>query len=321
MTESIVAMEPGKFWIFVGILTALAGVCFYVGFAYLRRARIIEDTPTAKIRSAAQGFVELNGTAVTDPENPIVSPLTDSDCCWYRYEIEKKSDKNWHSVEKGSSEHPFIVEDETGRCIVLPKGAEVTATDRSIWYGKSRQPENRNPSRERVRMSVGGLNVQVNSGFNSQFKTGFSFTQYRYTEERIYAGDLIYALGHFRSLDERDHHRARSELTSEILKFWKQDQQRMLDRFDADGDGKIDAMEWDKARETAGQIARDKHDKIRENQVMHTLSKSPVKGHPFLLSSLPEFNLVKRYRIWSRILLAAFLGSSFGVFFLLTNRF
>jgi hypothetical protein len=320
MEQDIVMMETGKFWMLVGFLTAIAGVCFYLGFSYLRRARIIEDTPTAKIRSAAQGFVELNGQAVSHPEKPVVSRLTDTPCCWYRFEIEKKGDKNWHTVEKGSSEDPFIVEDETGRCIILPKGAEVTATERSVWYGKTHEPQDRNPASERITMSVGGLNVKIDNGL-SRSSGGFSFSNYRYTEERIYAGDTLYALGHFRSLDEKDHHRAKAQITSELLKFWKQDQQRMLQRFDEDGNGLIDEAEWEKARDTASQIAREKHARIRETQVMHILSKSPVKGYPFLLSSLPEFNLVSRYRNWSRVLLVLSLAGSFGVFYLLTSRF
>ncbi len=251
----------------------------------------------------------------------MVSALTDSPCCWYRYEIEKKSDKNWHTVEKGNSKDPFIIEDDTGRCIILPDAAEVTATDRSIWYGKTRQPQQRSPSRERITMSVGGLNIKVGNDFSGSLKTGLSFTQYRYTEERIYAGDILYAMGYFRSLDEKDHHRARAQITAEVLKFWKNDQERRLKRFDTDKDGKIDASEWDAARDNAAEIARQKHARIRETQVMHILSKSPVKGHPFLLSSLPEFNLAGRYRNWSRVMLVLFLLSSFGVFYLLSSRF
>lgn len=320
ITEQMIHMDAMKFWILMAFLGVIAGACFYGAFNFLRKARLIEDTPTAKIRSAAQGFIELNGTAQPDGETRIISPLTDSECCWYRYEIEKKGDKNWSTVEKGSSEHPFIIEDDTGRCIILPKGAEVAPTDQSIWYGSSRQPADRSPARKRIKASVGSMRIKIDSGFNSNITLGSLFTQYRYTEERIYAGDLLYALGHFRSLDEMDHHQSRSQITTDILRFWKKDQKRMLERFDQNGDGQVDANEWDVARKSAGRIAKEKHDEQKKDQVNHTLSKSPHKGFPFLISTLPEFDLSRRYRTWSTVMLVVFFLAGIGAVFLLSSR-
>lgn len=325
ITQQIMHMGTAQYWIFLVILTAITVACFYAVFKFLRRARLIEDTPTAKIRSAAQGYIELSGTVLPDKENRVIAPLTDSACCWYRYEIEKKSDKNWRTVEKGSSDKPFLVEDETGQCIILPEGAEVTPSDQSVWYGSSRQPEDRNPPRKAIKASVGGLRIKVDSGFNGFSKGGFRlgslFTQYRYTEERIYEGDLLYALGHFRSLDEMDHQKSRSQITSEILRFWKKDQKRMLERFDQDADGRIDAGEYDVARQAASRIAQEKHADQMQDQVIHTLSKYPGKGFPFLISTLPEFDLAKRYRVWSSVLLVIFFLSGSGAMLMLSARF
>jgi hypothetical protein len=320
ITDQIRHMAEAEFWAFLAFAAILAGVCFYFAFNYLKKSRLIEDTPTSKIRSAAQGYVELEGNAKTAEEFPIVSPLTDSHCCWYRYEIERKSDKNWRTVEKGSSEHAFVIEDETGNCIVLPKGAEVTASDRSVWYGKTRQPENRNPPKTAVKMSVGSFQVKVDD-FSASFKGGFSFTQYRYTEERIYAGDHLYAMGHFTSLQDSDHHRKKNEMAKEILRRWKLDQDNMLNRFDTDGDGRIDNDEWDNARQSAHRIAGEKYDAEKDTRIYHTLSKSPVKGYPFLLSTLPQFALAKRYKTASAFLLAGFLLFGVGATVLITSRF
>ncbi len=321
MEAEILQMPMGKFLIFVAFAGIFAGVSGYFAFVALRRARIIEDTPTSKIRSAAQGFVELDGIARANPDKTLQAPLTDTVCCWYRFEIEKKSDKDWKTIDRGFSEAPFLVEDETGQCVVLPKGAEVTASERSVWYGNSREPTERNPASEKVSVSAGPLRFKIDTGFGNSNSSLFSMNRYRYTEERLYAGDSLYALGYFRSLDEKDHHRARRQITAEVLKFWKNDQARLLQRFDKDGDGQIDALEWEQARQTAEQIAADKHEKMKEKQAMHVISRSPVKGYPFLLSSLPEFNLARRYRNWSRILMVVFLASGSGLIYLLTHRF
>ena len=109
-------------------------------------------------------------------------------------------------------------------------------------------------------------------------------------------------------------------MTSDILRLWKQDQQRMIERFDEDGDGVINPDEWDKARESASRIAREQHEEKKKDQVMHTLAKSPVKGFPFLISSLPEFNLARRYRRWSVVLMIVFFLCGSGAVFFFSSR-
>jgi len=315
-------LDTAEFWIWTSVATVFAIASGYFSFASLRRARLIEDTPTSKIRSAAQGFVELDGIARTLPEKTVNAYLTGRECCWYRYEIEKKSDKNWRTIEKGSSEDPLLLEDETGKCIILPKGAEVTATERSVWYGSERFPEDRHPASERITLSTGLFNFRVDSGFQ-RHSSGklFSFSHYRYTEERIYSGDPLYALGDFRSLDDKDHHRAKREITAELMKFWKNDQKTLLKRFDADGDGNIDAQEWDTARQAAAGIAAQKHAKMLEQSALHILSRPTVKGMPFLLSTIGEFSLARRYRNWSRVLIVIFLASSTAAVYLTGSHF
>lgn len=49
--------------VFYGLIFSIviALTLFSLMFYYLKRARLIEDTPTSRIRSAAQGYVELIG--------------------------------------------------------------------------------------------------------------------------------------------------------------------------------------------------------------------------------------------------------------------
>ena len=62
------------------ILGACAGVyLFYHGFQLLVRKRLIENTPSSKIRSAAMGLVELSGLA-TGPYT-MNAPITGLPCC------------------------------------------------------------------------------------------------------------------------------------------------------------------------------------------------------------------------------------------------
>src|SRR3546814_9949400 len=74
--RSIAATSPGGFWTFVSILALCAPLTFWLAFSRLRESRLIQDTPTSRVRSAAQGYVEFEGFARLMPGPPIFSPLS-----------------------------------------------------------------------------------------------------------------------------------------------------------------------------------------------------------------------------------------------------
>ncbi len=271
LSAQIAHLPDDDFWIWAILSTASAIAGFYYAFRSLHRARIIEDTPTARIRSAPQGYVELEGSAELMEGIPIVSPLSNTECCWWSYQIHKKNHKgNWVLEEKETSDELFLLRDETGACIVDPEGAEVSPMAKEVWYG-SRTPGNGNSS-------------------------GGSFlASRRYTEEYIYSGNHLYAIGLFKSLDEMDHRRARSEIARELLKEWKQQPEKMK-LFDRNGDGEIDPHEWEAVRRTAATQAEREYREEQENLIPHMLTKPDSRRHPYLISSRPQFKLVRRYR-------------------------
>ena len=132
------------FWMVASILILLTIFGFAGAFYFFMRKRIMEDTPTSKIRSAAQGYVELDGVGDLLEGPPIIAPLTGATCTWYSYKIEqhRRSGKNshWSTIEKGTSEDLFLIIDDTGQCIVDPEGASVTPAEKDVWYGASSRP-------------------------------------------------------------------------------------------------------------------------------------------------------------------------------------
>ena len=62
------------------ITLLIALFALYLGFFGLIRVRRIEDVPTARVRSAPQGYVELIGTAHTLDGEPIIAPLSKKNC-------------------------------------------------------------------------------------------------------------------------------------------------------------------------------------------------------------------------------------------------
>ncbi len=145
-------------------------------------------------------------------------------------------------------------------------------------------------------------------------------SRYRYTEERIYPGDPCYALGLFKSLDDMDHHQNRRDMAARILRDWKQDRARMLARFDLNKDGEIDLKEWELARKAAATHADLEYRAQMERQVIHRLGTTNSRRHPFLLSTLPQFSLVRRYRFKGIAALAAFVTGGGGSLFMISQR-
>ena len=169
----VLAMDAGEFWGFTAFALFVCISSFIRGFTRIRRARRVENTPTSRIRSASQGYVELEGQCYMPSPRRLVAPLSGTPCVWYRYRIQKKRKKHWHTVKSGVSSAAFVLEDDTGQCVIYPAGATVIVGHTQTWYGPGMFP-----STDQIEFGIGGGN-------------------YRYTEERLHDDDHVIALGHF----------------------------------------------------------------------------------------------------------------------------
>ena len=287
------------------IVAGLAAVAFWIGLSGLRRVRHVEDVPTARVRSAAQGYVELVGTAHMLDGDPIVSPLSHTPCCWYRYRVEqRRGERNWQTVQSGISDSIFVLRDATGDCIVDPEGAEVTSSHSRSW---SDDGVGRGAHGVHARLpSLGrGADLVVNVGGKILETLGGAVGEYRYHESVILDGDPLYAIGEFRSVGPGSHGTTLRDLTGAILREWKQRPDELVARFDADGDGRVDQYEWERAREEAARQAAAEHAEDLKADHLHTLRK-PRDGRFFLLSNLEEFDLLRRFRWKARLGFAGF---------------
>ena len=107
---------------------AIAGVCvFFAGFLALQRRRLILNTPSSKIRSAAMGLVEINGLACGP--YTLTAPITGVPCHYYRTSvwqwIQRDKNSGWELAAEESLHVPFYLDDNTGRVLVNPQGAEM----------------------------------------------------------------------------------------------------------------------------------------------------------------------------------------------------
>jgi len=112
----------------IAVIGAFAGVyLFYRGFRLLQRKRMILDTPASKIRSAAMGLVEVSGLAVGP--YTMAAPITGMPCYYFRtmaWQWQQRGKSNdWVKVADESLHVPFYLDDNTGRVLVDPQGAEM----------------------------------------------------------------------------------------------------------------------------------------------------------------------------------------------------
>lgn len=108
-----------------GVIVGL--LLFNRGFRLLRRKRWLEDTPVSKIRGAAIGPVKVVGRA-TSPYT-LISPLGGVDCCYYQASAwNGRNQRNEDEIESRAVETiyaPLFIEDETGRLMIDPSGAQL----------------------------------------------------------------------------------------------------------------------------------------------------------------------------------------------------
>lgn len=290
------------FWLLTGLLGIIGLVSLVQAFVFLLRKRVIEDIPTSRIRSAAQGYVELEGRGELMSGPPVLAPLTGSRCLWYEYSIQEHrgSGKNrrWVSVESGRSSDLFLLIDGTGQCVIDPDGARVTASVTDKWYG---------PNRDSRLKTTGGRWLIFGARF-------------RFREARLQPGDPLYAIGLFETVGgagtAADHQTRLRALLSE----WKADTELLLERFDQNRDGEICLEEWEQVRAVAWQEVLKQHAELQAAEPVHMMGETRDRRWPYLLSATPQFDLVKRYRTVILLLLIAALGSGTAASFLITSR-
>jgi hypothetical protein len=283
--------DASDFWFWLLNLGAAVLGGGWFAFRWLHIARMIEDTPTSRIRAAAQGYVELQGrcSALAGTQN--LGPLTQRECVWWRYRIQHRGEsggrnrrESWRTVASGHSELPFLLDDGTGECVVKPSGAEIMVGESTTWYGTTPWPT----APPGAALTLGGER------------------DYRYFEERIYAHEQLYALGEFQTLsgeafDDPD------EAVRVLLAKWKEDQDDLARRFDRDRDGKVSLAEWEKARNAARQAVTAERPPAPSVNVL----SRPVDGQLFLLAAFPAGDVARRYR---RRALFGFIGVAAAVY-------
>jgi hypothetical protein len=213
---------------------ALVGLTsFWAWYANLKRYRTVADTPTSRIASAPQGYIELVGRGQPPPGDLLVSPVNGLPCLWYRYRVERKNGDRWEHVESGVSHDTFGVNDGSGQVLIDPDGAEILTSHKQVSNQDS----------------------------------------YRKTEWTLIEGETIYVIGEHVTLGGPNAVLDKKADLAVLLAEWKQDKTALLARFDANRDGEISLDEWERARQAASNEVDRAHLDIRLKDGIHLIRK------------------------------------------------
>ena len=263
-------MENRFGWMLAFSLVAATSLVAWMG--NLRRHRMISDTPTSRIASAPQGYVEFFGTAEQFPGDMLMSRINGRPCVWFRYHVERRSDDGkWEVVDRGVSDTTFLVDDGSGKCVVDPEHAEIV----------------------------------------SAHKQTKEMDGYRHTEYLLLPRDPLYAIGEHATLGGANTDLDLRQDVSDLLAQWKRDKTTLLERFDLNEDGEIDPREWELARRQAQREVEKQHREIRLRDGVHIMRK-PQDGRLFLISNMSPPRLARKYLIWGWVHLTLVLVAAAG---------
>jgi hypothetical protein len=206
---------------------------FWAWYANLKRYRTVADTPTSRIVSAPQGYIEIVGQGQQPPGEQLLSPINGLPCLWYRYRVERRNGDRWEHVESGVSHDTFGINDGSGHLLVDPDNAEITTSHKQVANADN----------------------------------------YRKTEWTLIEGEMIYVIGEHVTLGGPNAELDKKSDLSTLLAEWKQDKASLLARFDANRDGEISLDEWERARQAASDEIDRAHLDIRLRDGIHLMRR------------------------------------------------
>jgi len=177
----------------------------------------------------------------------------------------------WHVVKQATSEELFLLEDETGRCIIDPDNADVITSNKRTWYKRTVSPPR------------------------------------RYTEELIVNNEALYAIGLFKTMANVERQKQREQV-NHLLREWKNDPNQLLHHYDINTDGELSQDEWEQARLAAERQVKREHGQFEKLEQLNVLKNSPHKNQGFILSTIPEHKLINQYKHKALLAMLAFFA-------------
>lgn len=252
-----------------GALMLMAALAVLAWISNRRRYQAMGNTPVGRIASAAQGQMALTGTARAVENGMLICPGLEMRCLWYRVIVEER---NRYANAEQQYRQTTTLQSDGGFLIDDGTGeCFIDPDDADIHVAEKEVGEDQ---------------------------------YHRYTAWMIYEGDPLYVVGEFVSV--RDAHIDIKTALAQKLNEMKRDQTTLLARFDRNGDGRIDASEWEHARASAEQEVLAELSEANAALPAHVMRK-PRDGRPFMVAIGAADENTRRYRwqAWVHLAVAA----------------
>ena len=266
--------EHQVFWkAAAGSAIVVAGVLmFSYSLLLLYYRRMVENTPTSKIRSFSMGMVELSGKSRLYYD--LRTSATKTPCVYYRcryYKYQKTNDGSRWSLTRSvsSGKIPFYIEDDTGRVLIKPKGAIFNIPMTTQSFQGSYIPT---------------LSIQLHD------------PNTKVMEEMIPERARLYVLG---SAQVEKHGKKTREIIIDKLRRLKQSPKTMSE-YDINGDGQVDVDEWETARSDVERMVYAESLANGPSESESVVIEKPRFGLlPFIIAD-SEKNLIRKlmFRTW-----------------------
>lgn len=184
------------------LLFTLGIVSLYGAIWAYRRAVIIRNTPTERVRSISLGRTQLEG--VCRPAAQVFSqPFADGECLYAAWRIEEYTksgdDRDWSTVARGALSDRLYLEDDTGKVLVDdPASAKVTISKENTLtetLGRNSTPA-----------------PEIAEFCRQQDVAPTASNKRRYRQRVLTDGTDIYVLGGARRLDNPDEYDSMNDI-------------------------------------------------------------------------------------------------------------
>jgi hypothetical protein len=289
----------------IGLMLIGGPMFVFSGLRKLSERRLLQNTPRSKVRSAAMGLVELSGVA-QPVEAPLIAPVSQRPCCWWHCRVQELRSNgrssNWVTIQENTSQTLLYLQDETGRVLVDPTGAEL-----------------------HVLNTIQGLNAETRTllagtlnGWGINDLNWIGGGRLRVIEDMIADGAPLMVLGELISLSEPP--TEREERFHRYVELVKKDPARMVEA-DVNKDGNIDVEEWDAFRSrlkeefTAIESARHAQEPDEDRQRV----QAPARGN-FVIATQSSEELENSLKWWAPIsMLGGIVASALGAWLALIS--
>lgn len=225
----------------IGVEFFLGGTLFLMATKKLKMRAKVEDTPTSKLRSAAQGLVEAEGNAW--PQSLELVTNLKSELSVYRHRSLQKKIKQgkghkWQTIHENFFNRPFYLFDDSGVALVFPDSATLDCKEVTCSWMML-------PSQVRENYFAGSPTPDFFSSLPTSMIGSIFSQNYRVVEKSIIVGSPIYIQGEFKTTTQTHPIKADlkfKEFFSRVTQLRKNNT-IFKQRLDQDHDGEVSKTE------------------------------------------------------------------------------